>query len=71
LVKVERGENSGKDISYHNVVRKLVPAGMWNGQSAKLTFPRSAIITDDVKMCLAVLQMGKVGQVLGIAKWSA
>jgi hypothetical protein len=70
LVKVERGENSGRDISYHNVVRKLVPAGMWNGQSAKLTFPRSAIITDDVKMCLAVLQKGKVGQVLGMAKWS-
>ena len=70
VVKIERGENSGKEISYHNVVRKLLPAGMWNGQSAKLTFPRSAIITDDVKMCLAVLQMGKVGQVLGIAKWS-
>jgi hypothetical protein len=70
LVKVEHGENSGRDISYHNVVRKLVPAGMWNGQSAKLTFPRSAIITDDVKMCLAVLQKGKVGQVLGMAKWS-
>ena len=70
VVKIERGENSGKEILYHNVVRKLLPAGMWNGQSAKLTFPRSAIITDDVKMCLAVLQMGKVGQVLGIAKWS-
>jgi hypothetical protein len=70
VVKVERGENSGKEISYHNVVRKLVPAGMWNGQSAKLTFPRSAIITDDVKMCLAVLQTGKVGPVLGLAKWS-
>lgn len=70
-VKVERGENAGHEIVYHNVVRKLVPAGMWNGTSAKLTFPRKGIITDDVKMCLAVLQMGKVGQVLGIAKWSA
>jgi hypothetical protein len=70
-VKIERGENSGKDIAYHNVVRKLVPAGMWNGQPAKLTFPRKGIITGDVKMCLAVLQKGKVGQVLGMAKWSS
>jgi hypothetical protein len=69
-VKIERGENSGKEIAYHNVVRKLVPAGMWNGQSAKLTFPRKGIVTGDVKMCLAVLQKGKVGQVLGMAKWS-
>ncbi len=70
-VKIERGENSGKEIAYHNVVRKLVPAGMWNGQPAKLTFPRKGIITGDVKMCLAVLQKGKVGQVLGMAKWSS
>ena len=69
-VKVERGENAGHDIAYHNVVRKLVPAGMWNGQAAKLTFPRKGIITGDVKSCLAVLQKGKVGQVLGMAKWT-
>lgn len=71
LVKVERGENAGQKFAYHNVVRKLVPAGMWNGQAAKLTFPRKGIITGDIKMCLAVLQMGKVGQVLGMAQWSA
>ena len=71
LVKVERGENAGQKIAYHNVVRKLVPAGMWNGQAAKLTFPSKGIITGDIKMCLAVLQMGKVGQVLGMAQWSA
>jgi hypothetical protein len=70
-VKVERGENAGHEIIYHNVVRKLVPAGMWNGQAAKLTFPRKGIITGDVKSCLAVLQKGKVGQVLGIAQWSS
>ena len=71
LVKIERGENAGHEITYQNVVRKLVPAGMWTGQAAKLTFPRKGIITDDVKSCLAVLQKGKVGQVLGLAKWSS
>jgi hypothetical protein len=71
VVKIERGENAGRDVAYQNVVRKLVPAGMWNGQAAKLTFPRKGIITGDVKSCLAVLQKGKVGQVLGMAKWSS
>jgi hypothetical protein len=69
-VKIERGENAGREIAYQNVVRKLVPAGMWNGEAAKLTFPRKGIISGDVKSCLAVLQKGKVGQVLGIAHWS-
>ena len=69
-VKIERGENAGHEIVYQNVVRKLVPAGMWNGQAAKLTLPRKGIITGDVKSCLAVLQKGKVGQVLGMANWS-
>jgi hypothetical protein len=68
-VKIERGENAGHEITYQNVVRKLVPAGMWTGQAAKLTFPRKGIITGDVKSCLAVLQKGKVGQVLGMANW--
>lgn len=71
LVKIERGENAGKEIAYQNVVRKLVPAGLWNGQAAKLTFPRKGIINGDVKSCLAVLQKGKVGQVLGMANWSS
>lgn len=70
VVKIERGENAGKEITYQNVVRKLIPAGLWNGQSAKLTFPRKGIISGDVKSCLAILQKGKVGQVLGMAKWS-
>ncbi len=69
-VKIERGENAGREIVYQNVVRKLVPAGMWNGQAAKLTFPRKGIVTGDVKTCLAVLQKGKIGQVLGMASWS-
>lgn len=71
LVKIDRGENAGKEIEYQNVVRKLVPAGLWNGQAAKLTFPRKGIVTGDVKSCLAVLQKDKIGQVLGMANWSS
>ena len=69
-VKIERGENSGSSITYHNVVRKLVPAGMWNGTATTLKLPRKGIMSADCKSCFAVLQQGKVGSVLGLASWS-
>jgi len=36
-VEIKKGENSGKIIEYHNVVRKMVPAGMWRGEAAKIS----------------------------------
>lgn len=68
-VKIERGENTGKSVTYHNVVRQLVPAGMWDGSATTLKFPRKAIIAAGAKSCIAVLQQGKVGPVLGMAQW--
>ena len=66
-VKIERGENTGKTITYHNVVRKLVPAGMWDGTATTLKFPRKGIMTPDCNCSIALLQQGKVGPVLGMA----
>lgn len=70
-VEIKRGENSGKTITYHNVVRKLVPAGMWDGTATKLKLPRKGIMTAGCKGCIAVLQKDKVGQVLGLAQWGS
>jgi hypothetical protein len=70
-VKIERGENSGKSITYHNVVRKLASVGSWNGSASTIKLPRKGIISGDCKSCIAVLQKGHVGPVLGLAKWSA
>ena len=30
--KIKRGENRGRKIVYHNVVRKMLPVGMWHGE---------------------------------------
>jgi hypothetical protein len=68
-VKIERGENSGTSVTYHNVVRQLVPAGMWDGSATTLKLPRKGIITADSTSCVALLQKGKVGPVLGMAQW--
>ena len=32
-VPIERGENQGKTVTYSNVVRELIPIGMWNGKA--------------------------------------
>jgi hypothetical protein len=64
VVDIGRGENAGRTIAYTNVVRKLVPAGMWDGQAMGLSLPRSAIMTEGT-FCVALLQADGTGPVLG------
>jgi hypothetical protein len=66
--KIERGENSGKDIVYVNVVRNLAPAAMWDGSAYKGSWMRDAIMTKETTEILAVVQNGKTGPVLGLAR---
>jgi hypothetical protein len=68
-VKIERGENSGREMVYHNVVRKLVPAGMWHGEALSLTLPKDDLIAECCKGCIALLQTRSVGPVIGCATW--
>lgn len=66
--KIERGENSGKDVVYINVVRNLVPATMWRGEDYKGSWMREAVMTKGTSQLIAVLQHNKVGAVLGLAR---
>jgi hypothetical protein len=68
-VKIEKGENSGKTIRYVNVVRRLVPAGMWRGEAVNVSLPKNAILGPDCKGCIALLQSGHVGPVIGAGAW--
>ena len=38
-VKVTRGENCGRDLSYHHPVREVSPIGMWHGDPITLRLP--------------------------------
>ncbi len=70
LVPVERGENRGKNITYHNVVRQIVPAGMWEGKSLRITLPKDGLGLQGKRDCVALLQQGTVGKVIGAARMS-
>ena len=67
-VPIGRGENAGANVTYHNVARHLLSAGVWQGNATSFSVPQNSILTGDCRHCVAVLQRGNVGQVLGLAK---
>lgn len=70
-VKIERGEMAGHEIGYTNVVRRLVPAGMWTGSAARIVLPREGLMPPGASACVALLQKGHVGPILGCACWGS
>jgi hypothetical protein len=69
-VQIERGENSGSTVVYHNVVHRLSPAGMWKGKSEQLVMSRKAVAPAGCTSCVAVLQKPNGGEVMGLAKFA-
>ncbi len=68
-VDIGRGENNGREITYTNVVRQLLPAGSWDGRAARydVPIPRGAAFD----ACAGFLQSDKSHAMLGAAKVSA
>ena len=70
-VPIGRGENSGRTITYSNVVRKLRPIAMWKGDLRSFDLPKSEIKQADVNRCAVLLQAetkdGLPGPILGAA----
>jgi hypothetical protein len=62
-VAIERGENAGKTLTYHNIVTDLHAVGRWDGTSA------TTLMADDAGGAVAVfLQRGQSGPVLAAAQ---
>jgi len=69
-VAIGRGENRGRTITYHNVVRRWTKLGDWNGTDANWTVPLSDIKTDNIDAAAVMVQEGthdKPGIILGAA----
>jgi len=46
-VVIERGENRGKTLTYHNVVRRWIKLGEWAGKAATWIVPKSEMTAKD------------------------
>lgn len=66
-VPIERGENSGRTLTYFNVVRELTPIGMWNGKQLNVQLERASIMRPDTDACAVLLQEGQGGPIVGAA----
>jgi hypothetical protein len=60
-VAIKRGENSGKTVTYTNVVREMVPVGTWNGTPGAKQIALSARIDPEADDVVAILQEGPTG----------
>jgi hypothetical protein len=69
-ISIARGENHGKEITYHNVVRNLVKLGDWNGNPGSWTVSLDSVAHDGVDAAVAYVQDGsrdEPGPMLGAA----
>ena len=66
-----RGENTGKTITYSNVVSTMRPIAMWSGGEMSVDLPKSEMTKAHAKSCAVILQAeteaGLPGRILGAA----
>ena len=67
-VKIKRGENHGRRITYHNVVRNMMPVGMWTGEATTIRLRRQDVLAAGGKKCAVLLQAANAGPILA-ADW--
>ncbi len=69
-IAIGRGENRGRQVTYHNVVRNLLKVGDWNGTAGSWTVPLENISRDGVDAAVVYVQNGNrdnPGPMLGAA----
>ena len=69
-VEIGRGENSGRTITYHNVVRRWLKLGDWTGADATFNVSVADFMTGQIDAAAVIVQQGtkeKPGIILGAA----
>ena len=67
-VEIKRGENAGKTLAYHNVVREIRRLDTWDGKDLSIMLP-----VKDLKMggrdgCAVIVQQEGNGSIIGAAR---
>ena len=68
-VSITRGENRGRNLSYHHPVRELTPVGMWKGEAMTLRLPLKDLKAMGGDCLVALLQVENAGPILGAAEY--
>ena len=63
--KITRGENTGKTLTYHNVVRDYRKLGVWNGDALEIPIDLAAASERDG--CAVLIQEDRHGPIIGAA----
>ncbi len=66
-VNITGGENSGKTVTYTNVVRELAAIGAWSGDAAKIELPLQGASSEGQDRIAVFVQREGQGPVLGAA----
>jgi len=64
---IKRGENSGKSLTYTNIVRQLTPVGLWNGKPLTIQLAQAAIMRPETEDLIVLIQEGN-GPIIGAAR---
>ncbi|MEL7304081.1 MAG: DUF1223 domain-containing protein [Pseudomonadota bacterium] len=67
-VKIRHGENSGRVITYRNVVRDLIPVGTWIGEEKTIEIDERMMSRHGAEACAILIQSGSTGPILA-AEW--
>lgn len=71
-VPVGGGENRGRTLTYHNVVRDMRPIAMWDGQPMELNLPLPHLDRSLDTSCVVLLQRETFegpGAIIGVARY--
>jgi hypothetical protein len=69
-ITIGKGENRGREITYHNVVRNWLKVGDWTGKAGHWTVPLENLTRDGVDAAVVYVQDGnrdQPGPMLGAA----
>lgn len=67
-VKIKGGENDNRSITYHNVVRDMMPVGMWSGEKTTIRMRRQDVLASPNQNCAVLVQADGNGAILA-ADW--
>ena len=67
-VKIGRGENRGRTITYYRVVRDLTPVGRWTGKEVTVRLPKHHLQSNGSDGCTVMLQQDDAGPILAAAE---